>query len=410
LDWLIPGLLRDKCIALVKGLPKAQRRNFVPVPDFVDRAIARMSFGEGNLLDALVKELKGLTGARIDVEDFARDQLDDFYQFNIQVTDNNGKTIEQGRQLETLREKLRGRVQKALAKAQDDNKDRDDITQWDFGKLERKLTVAKAGVKVTAYPALVDQKEATGLRLYDTPEEAQAEGERGLARLVLLALPGAVKQARKDLFKGNQTKLAIAAVSPRDELIDDLLLTAARQVFKLQSWPTDHAEFERRVEAHRSEFLAHVVTLAEFVEGVIAEYAKLRALLRKTNSLALVFVVGDIKEQWAQLLSPGFLWRTPATWLQQFPRYLSASFKRLEQVQGKVQRDTLSTKLVNGYLEPTLTKLNAQRGRLWESEAALVEFRYMIEEWRIQLFAQPMKTVVPVSEKRIKQLWNELGS
>jgi ATP-dependent helicase HrpA len=132
-------------------------------------------------------------------------------------------------------------------------------------------------------------------------------------------------------------------------------------------------------------------------------------VLRKTNSLALTFAIGYIKNQWSELFGPGFLWRTPRKWLDQYPRYLQASFKRLDQVQGKVQKDRLAMGMVDTYLPDVMSKLSAEDGLMWESEAALVDFRFMIEEWRIQLFAQPMKTILSVSEKRVKQAWLEVS-
>ncbi|WP_298633837.1 ATP-dependent RNA helicase HrpA [uncultured Umboniibacter sp.] len=408
LEWLVPGLLRDKCIALVKALPKAKRKSFVPVPDFVDRVMPRLRNGTRSLTQALSDELSYVSNVRFEPSDWQEGALDDFYRLNIVVVDERKKRLAMGRNLNQLRQQLKAKIQAALAAAQNDEIDTvESIVEWNFGDLPRERMIAKSGVKITAYPALVDDGESTSLQLFDRREEAQLRGVRGLARLVLLQLPTQARDIRKEVFRDNRIKLALAAICPRDQLIEDLLMVAAREVFKLQEWPADQAAFNQRVNAHRGEFLLYCRELANFLTKLLTDYAELRGVLRKTNSLALTFAVGDVKNQWAELFGPGFLWRTPRKWLDQYPRYLQASFKRLEQVQGKVQKDRLAIGMIDAYLPDVINKLKAEEGLMWESEAALVDFRFMIEEWRVQLFAQPMKTIVSVSEKRIKQAWIE---
>ena len=370
----------------------------------------RLRKGERSLTQALADELSYISSVNFTPDDWQEQTLDDFYRLNVVVVDERNKRLAMGRNLGELRSQLQAKIKAALAAVQDESVDAvESIVSWSFGDLPRERTIAKSGVKITAYPALVDDGESTSLQLFDRREEAQLKGVRGLARLALLQLPNQVKDIRKSLFKENKIALALAAICPRDQLIEDLLLVASRDVFELQDWPTDQAAFTQRIEQKRGQFLLYCREMAEELTTLLAEYARLRTELRKTNSLALTFVVGDIKEQWAQLFAPGFLWRTPRQWLSQYPRYLQANFRRLDQVQGKVQKDRLSIGQVNAYLPDVLLKLNADNGLMWESEDALVDFRFMIEEWRIQLYAQPMKTIVSVSDKRIKQAWTALS-
>lgn len=403
LEWGVPGILRDKCIALIKSLPKQYRRQLVPVPDVVDRILLGKLDRTRSLTEVLGEQIQYLLSVNVPADAWTRESLDDYYRLNVQVFDDRKRRIASSRDIEELRRSLKQKVSNALQKAEADLPDITDVTEWTFGDLPVKKTVSKSGVKVTAFPAIIDGRDSTTVKLFDDESQAYASSVRGVSRLSLYQLNDAIKQAKKSLFTDNQTKLALSAVCPRDELIDDLLLSASRDVFNWHDVPRDKVSFEQRITANRSQFLLRVNELEGELAHIFNEYARLRKVLRNTNSLALTFTVSDIIEQWKLLLAPGFLWRTPSRWLAQYPRYLKAAHVRIEQVQGKVQKDKLNTNLVNSYMERVRDQLYADGSVMWESETALVDIRFMMEEWRIQLFAQPMKTILPVSEKRIKQ-------
>lgn len=408
-EWLVPGLLRDKCIALVKLLPKTLRKQLVPVPDHVDKALSLMTVGDYSLLEALSAALTQCSGVNIAVANWDSSQLDDFYRMNVQVLDADGQALGQGRDIEQLLEQYKGQVVETLQEQTSERFQQLDIRQWDFGELPETWQFEQAGVKVVSYPALVDMKDTVAIELKDYPQEAEQLSRRGMVRLLMLQLGSQVKFLRKGLLRGNSISLQMAAISQqRDQWLDDLLYSVFDRVFLAGGeLPRDEQGFQQCLQQGKSRLQSEADQAARLLTEIASGYARVRKQMKKANQLAWTYAIADINQQLDLLFTAGFIADVPWQWLQQYPRYLQAVEQRLEKLQGHYQRDRK--------LAPGLEKLTSQLlGRWvdnsdaqWRSEQ-LLRYRWLLEEYRVSLFAQQLGTREPVSQKRLLEQWTRV--
>jgi len=415
LEWLVPGLLRDKCIAMVKGLPKAIRKKLVPVPDFVDRALARLAVSNRPLQSALSEILPQLAEVKISDDDWASDAIDDFYRMNIQVVDENGEVIDRDRDIEVLRDRYRQQVRESLQQAHHDI-EKTDITQWDFGELPKAVHMPRQGVQVKGFPALVEKQQRVDLQVLDNPLEAREQTRRGVVRLAMLQLGQTGKYLRRELLRGKDLGLAVVNLGRREQVIDDLISAAvARACFGENAESvSDAGEFNQRIDSGRAQLVEiaqeYEALLFELLQQVLGIRADMKA---KKSALALAFAFADINQQLDTLFEPGFLWRTPWDWLQHYPRYLSAIQIRLDKAPQNPRRDKQNIELLQQHWQRHLDLLERLGSARFSELQSWQAYRWMVEELRVSLFAQTLKTQFPVSDKRLKKQWetvmNEVG-
>ena len=411
LQWVVPGILRDKCIALVKNLPKQFRKHFVPVPAAVDKALPRMEPANTPLWQSLAHELKRQTAEALPEEAWvtAERGLEDFYRLNIQVLDENGKLLDQGRDLAVLQARYRDRVQQELASA-GDGFERTGVTQWDFGELPETHQIDQGGLKVRAYPALIAGKDSVDLKLLDNPEEAQRLTRAGICRLAILHLPEPVKYLRKELLKGKELGLSAADLGRREELADDILMAAVRECFWAdENWPRTQAEFLAAL-SQREALVAVAQEIADLLLKVLAQLVPLRKTIKQQKNLALALAVADINRQLNGLFFRGFLFVTPLEWLRQYGRYLKGVELRLEKAALDPNRDRRQMAELQEAEEPFQAELARHDALFVAGDPELLQYRWMLEEFRISLFAQTLKTLMPVSIKRLRKFWSERGA
>ncbi|WKD49113.1 ATP-dependent RNA helicase HrpA [Microbulbifer spongiae] len=409
LSWLVPGILRDKCIALVKALPKQWRKSFVPVPAAVDKALPALRADNTPLWQALALALQRQTAQQLPESawESAERALEDYYRFNIQVLDEAGKLLDQGRDLPVLQARYRDRVQQGLANA-GDRFERTGITRWDFDELPETHTLNQGGLKVRAYPALVEAGDSVSLKLLDNPDEAQRVSRAGICRLALLHLPEKVKYLRKELLRGQELGLSAADLGRREEVADDILMAAVREVFwPKEQWPRTEAEFLSALQED-SEFVGVAREIGDLLVRALALLIPLRKQIKQQKNLAVAMAVGDIQQQLAGLFYRGFLFDTPLTWLRQYGRYLKAVSLRLEKAERDPNRDRKLQAEYHTAAEPYSSQEERYSRRALAAVAPLVEYRWMLEEFRVSLFAQSLKTLMPVSVKRLHRVWVEI--
>ncbi|MCX2802095.1 ATP-dependent RNA helicase HrpA [Microbulbifer thermotolerans] len=409
LTWLVPGLLRDKCIALIKALPKQWRKYFVPVPAAVDKALPRLQPDQLPLWQALAQELKRQTAQEVpdSAWEAAEASLEDFYRFNIQVLDEEGELLDQGRNLSELQARYKDRVQKELATAGDDF-EREGITHWDFGDLPETHILQQGALKVRAYPTLIEAQDSVSLKLLDNPYEAQRQSRAGICRLALLHLPEPVKYLRKELLRGKELGLSAADLGKREDVADDILLAAARELFwPDEQWPRTEADFLSALEKS-GELVSVAQEIADLLVKALAQLVPLRKLIKQQKNLALAMAVGDIQQQLAGLFYRGFLFDTPLEWLRQYSRYLKGISLRLEKAALDPNRDRRLQAELHGTAEPYLALAERHTPRSLAADTQLAQYRWMLEEFRVSLFAQTLKTLRPVSAKRLRKLWEEI--
>lgn len=408
LEWLVPGFLRDKCITLIKSLPKQWRKQFVPVPHYVDQIMPRLKPGNQPLLQALQHELERLLGKPLPKDLWDGLELDAFYRMNIHVLDERGKILDRGRDLPILRERYRGHVQTTLQKV-GENIERVSVTQWDFGPLESSRTLKRGTVQVRAFPALVVEQQAVALRLLDNPLEAERESVRGVVALLMLQLATSVKYLQRDLLKNKDMALSIMNLGRRDEVVQDLIGGAVyRGCLEGFPLPRDAEAFAAALSRGKNT----LVKLANEYESLLLQILELVVQIRKKmktapNQLMLAATFADIREQLEQLIYKGFMSDVPWDWLEQYPRYLKAILVRLEKAPMDIQKDKQVTRQLHQYWEKHSARLHKDGEAVYQQQSAWQQFRWMLEEFRVSLFAQTLKTRAPVSEKRLDKLWEE---
>jgi len=406
LEWLVPGLLRDKCISLVKGLPKQWRRHFVPVPDVVDKALAQMRPDNIPLTEALAFQLKRQTLVEVPPEAWDETKLDDFYRVNIQVLDERGRCIARGRDLAELRERYREQAQEKIQSAALDM-EREGMKRWDLEELPEQVRLRRGQIDIRAYPALVDKGESVSLVVLDEAGDALWQSRRGLARLLLLENPQTCKYLHKELLKGDELALSVAKLGKRAELVDDILMAvAAQQVLPLdRELPRTAGDFAGRQRELSECLVPQAQTLAKLLASSFSRLVGIKKQLKEwRNQLPLAFTLSDVRAQLDGLFYPGMVYATPEDWLRQYPRYLQALEIRLE----KARLDPGKDRRLIEELKPHWERL----APYWEApdqplvvKPALLEYRWALEEFRVSLFAQTLKTRMPVSAKRLERWW-----
>lgn len=410
-EWLVPGMLRDKCISLIKLLPKQLRKQVVPVPDYVDQVLGRVNAADKPLLEVLSQQLQQVAGVKIPLEQWQPELLDDFYRMNYRVVDAEGKQLGQGRDLKKLLVNFEGQVVETLQEETQQHFQANDITQWDFGELPKQYQFEQAGVTVTSYPALVDCKNSVAIELKDFPEQAERESRSGLVRLFTLQLPQQLKYLRKELLRDNAVNLQLANLTQggksqqRDQWLEDLLYAVVYRVFiENQTIPRDEKAFSKRLNEGKSVLVAEASNGAALLSEIAGINNKIRQQLKKNNELAWAMNIKDIQQQLSLLFADGFIADTPWEHLQQYPRYLEAVLQRLEKLRGNFQRDKQLLPVLQGICEPFYQEWSDNRAAASRSQL-LLDYRWLLEEFRVSLFAQKLGTRQPVSEKRLKQQW-----
>jgi ATP-dependent helicase HrpA len=403
-EWLVPGLLPDKVAVLIRGLPKALRRNFVPAPDFARAFAEAEAPREQPLAEVLAAYLQRVTGVALSPSAFAGIEMPLHLAMRFRVFDEHGKTLAESRDIESIRAAWGGAARAAFSRRADSELTREDIVEFDFEEIP--ATIVGTG-GLAAFPALVDLGDAVALRVFERADEARAAHAHGVERLLRRALREAVKQARRQLPVERKLALRYAAVASVDSLREDIVdaaladLLAGRDLDVRTRQDFQHAE----AELARALFPAAVERLA-LVEDVLGAYAELTPWLEPPLLGYARANYDDLHEQLGALVYPGFVRNVEKSRIAHFPRYLKAMRLRAERLRQDATRDQARMLTVRGYWREYL-KLKHERGG---EDAALRELRWAIEELRVSLFAQELKTAEPVSPKRLAKLVADLAA
>lgn len=405
LQWLVPGVLREKCIALVKGLPKPLRKQLVPVPDWVDRALTSMEPSDRSLTEALGKALKSLGGPVIGPNDWQSLTLDNYYLINLRVVDEKGKLLAQGRDVDRLVSEFQEATRQQLATHDGNSPSRTGILSWDFSRLDADYSFRQAGVDILAYPGLVDAGDSASIELFDYPGEAHLAHRRGLARLLMLSAKPLFRDLRKRFLKDNASALLLVALDvSRDALLDEVLPTIALNASGL-------LELDCREQAR---FLEGSQQMSRSAVGIANDLE-----LQLKNTLgAMVDAVqvlqryggqygeaqADIKRQRSGLLSSAGLCGVAAQELRHYPRYAKAMAVRAERLAANYRKDQEHQATLTALEAPMLALLGETPGAA-QLSPSLYTFQIMLQELRVSLFAQHLGTSRPVSVKRLAAQW-----
>lgn len=410
LDWLVPGLLEAKCVALVRNLPKAIRKNFVPVPDFVKAALAKLVFAEGSLPEALGRELQRMTGSRVPEEAWteAATLLEGHLKMNIEVVDARGRFLGEGRDLAELTARFAEASQAALAIPQGD-KAQKAVEAKVFAEVAEKTQQKIAGLSMTVYPALVEEGGVVKEHRFPTQAEAEYQHRRALQRLLLQQLAEPAKFLRGKLPGLTELGLLYRDMGRVDVLVEDILLASLDSCILEgeTNLPRDGAALASLAEKKRGAWAEHAERLARLVLDILKLWHGLQKRFKGRIDLAQAVALNDIKAQLGNLVYPGFVRETPGEWLKELPRYLKAIEQRFDKIGAQLQRDRVWSGELAGYWEQYQARLakHAQEGK---RDPELQTFRWMLEEYRVSLFAQQLGTKMAVSDKRLNKQWTQV--
>jgi len=409
LEWLVPGLLREKCIALVKGLPKALRRNFVPVPDFVDAALENMQPSNQPLALQLGEQLRRMTGVRIDPEAWSESELPRYLRMNVRVLGDGGKVLAEGRETAALQGELDGQAEEALASAarSDDDTESDQVHEdWQFGSLPESVQTERGGMQVTVYPALEDQGRAVKAVRYLDPLTAEDATRQGIARLIINRFGNTLEDLERKLPHFKASALMFAPVGQAKVLLDDLLLATAMSHFLADGIPRDRAQFDQCFNEGRGDFIPALEQADGRLHDAMKGYHQIARKLKGKISLPLANSMADLKFQLQNLVYPGFLVATPMFWLDQFGRYFEAAAVRFEKMPRELGREREFLHTIDPLWSRYASKYEQQQ-RQGVRDPELSQYRWMLEEFRVSFFAQQLGTAMPVSVKRLDRQWEK---
>ncbi|MFE0594027.1 ATP-dependent RNA helicase HrpA [Micromonospora echinospora] len=399
-DWQVPGLREELVVALIRSLPKAVRRNFVPVPDFARAALAAITPGEEPLLDALTRVLRRMTGVTVPRDAWDTDRLPAHLRVTFRVLDDENKPVAEGKDLPALQRQLKAEVRQVVAAAAPDVA-RTGLREWSIGTLPRTIEQVRAGYRVTAYPALVDEGETVGVRVFDSEAEQAAAMWAGTRRLLRLTVANPAKFLQGRL--SNEAKLALSR-NPHggvQQLIADATGAAIDRLVADAGGPAWDAEgFAALRDKVRADLVDTVVEVMDRVRKVLAAAHAVQQRLTRTTDLTLVAALADLKGQLAGLVHAGFVTETGYARLPDLLRYLAAIERRLDRLPGNPQRDRQQQDriaVVQKEYQDMLAALPPTR----RNAEAVRQIRWMIEELRVNVFAQALGTPYPVSEQRI---------
>ncbi len=403
-DWLVPGLLEDKLIALIKSLPKTLRRHFVPAPDFARAARQALVPGQGSLLDQFTAQLRRMTAVEISADAWRPEQLPVHLSMNFHLVDANGKVIARGRALNALKQNVGAQAAASFERLPTAEYERDNLTEWDVGELPDYIELAQQGLTLRGYPALAVEKGIINLRLFDAADKATQAHRAGVLALFQLRAAKAIKYLEKNLPGMQQMCLHYAAAGKCDQLKADLVQRSTElALYPDDVVPRDQAAFEVAATQAERELVNVGNKLCKAVAEALAEYHAIQKRIKGSVSPAWLAALNDIRDQLDHLVYGGFVLETPAVQLNHFGRYLKAINKRLDRLQQNPARDRPLMLQIEPHWDTCKQRLEAARKQNAIPEN-LLHYRWLIEEFRVSLFAQELGTAEKVSAKRLEEV------
>ena len=439
MEWLVPGMLKEKVHLLLKSLPQKLRRHCVPLPDFAAKFCERVHetgvFGRGDLIDAIIAEIRSQTSLMVMTSDFKAETLPAHHFMNFKVIDEHGRQLDIGRNLATLQAEFGGQARQSFQKlaevavpagpakvtpagqaakvkvpgapsaAEPTSKVSQHIglTSWTFGELPELLEIVQGKLTLIGFPALVDKGTHCDLEVFDDPTVATRTHRVGLRRLFALQLKEQIKFIEKNIPGLQQMGMQFMAMGSQEELRDQIIHKAIDIACLQDPLPTDAASFNKRKDEGKSRLTLLVNEIARLVAQVLTEFHGLPKKLQSVNPQAAT----DITTQLQGLVNKRFLVDNEYSQLAHFPRYLKAINVRIEKMRGDPARDA---KLMMEWNQSASHFMRAAKDRLAgkNTDPKMVEFRWMLEELRVSLFAQELRTPMPVSGKRLMKVWESM--
>lgn len=405
-SWIVPGLREELVTALIRSLPKNLRVSFVPAPDKAREFLSAVPPGEEPLLDALERWCRATTGVVVPREAWDWSKVPEHLRPTYRVVDDGGREQARGKDLEALKAPLRPQFQQAIAEVADESGlSATGQTSWTFGAVPATHTERRAGHEVTVFPGLADEGDAVGLRVSGTADERDARHRLGVRRLLALTLPDPTPRVLDGLTNLEKLGLAGSPYPSVAELLADARLAVLADAVDARPPVRDEAAFAAlRTEVARDQEERVQAVLADVLR-VLAEWREVDRLLTGRADLPLLPALTDLRAQVGRLVGRGFLAEVGAAQLRRYPTYLAAARHRRERLgegTSAVVRDRQLADQIADLQDTWLHRLEAlPAGR--PPGAGLRTVRWLLEEYRVSLWAQHLGTAVPVSDQRIRK-------
>ena len=400
-DWQIPGLREELVIALIKSLPKSYRRNFVPAPNYAQAFLGRTVPLEKPLLDTLIYELRRMTGVTVEAEHWNWEQIPSHLKMTFRVVDENGKKIAESMNLDELKFSLKDRVQESISAVADDGIEQSGLHIWSFAELPQCYEQKQRGFSVKAFPAIVDEKDAVGIKLFETEFEQAVAMQQGLRRLLLLNVPSPIKYLHEKLPNKAKLGLYFTPFGRVLDLIDDCIACAVdKLIADFGGFVWNEEGFNKLRDFVRENVNEVTVDIAQKVEQILTLTHQLNQRLKGKMDFTMAFALSDMKSQISGLIYQGFVQKSGYTRLPDLLRYLQAIDKRMDKLAQDVNRDRAAMLRVE-QVQQAYQQLLAKLPKSKPISDEVAEIRYMIEELRVSLFAQQLGTKYQVSDKRV---------
>ncbi|MGV6857797.1 MAG: ATP-dependent RNA helicase HrpA [bacterium] len=403
IQWLVPGLIEEKIQAMIRALPKGLRKNFVPAPDFAKATLQALTYGERSLPGNLSRVLHKMTG--IDVSTEAWDlELEPHLMMRLEVIDPQRKVVASGRHLGALLDYLKDRKVAPPPPTAQKHIERSGITHWEFGELPEFIECKEAEYSIQRYPALCVEKKDIALRLFDTQHEARHSHEAGVRQLLLMQLKQEARYLDKNLPDMAEHCLKYTSIGHCQTLKQDLLLSTIQQLVFADSPPPRSPEtFQEALEACRAGLVSRATEINTLLGPTLQYVHEVQKQLKGSLPLSWIEAAADIRSQLQNLVYDGFLLATPAAQQRQLPRYMEGIKKRLEKLSHSPDRDRMGRVTIEP-LQNRYQELPEDKRR----HPQVQEYRWLLEELRISIFAQELGTQQKVSPKRLDSFWKNI--
>ena len=408
LEWLVPGMLREKIQLLIKALPKQIRRICVPVPDFITKFLESNPDRQAAIIPQLAHFIAKSAGdmrilEQIDQDAWVAQELPEHCYLNLRIIDDGGQELAGGRKLHELQQQL-GQAAAVTFRDNTQEFERDNVTAWDIGTLPESIKFARGKQQLTGYLGLQKEKDGRiALRLFDTTEAAEQAHRQGVIELMKLQLKEQVKDLNKGIQGFTQAAMLLKHINA-DTLRDDLTQAVCDRAFIGEDeLPRNEKAFKEQIKRARSRLPAVKEALSRYLQETAAAYAELNGKLGKHPLTHL------LRLRLQTLLAAGFATRTPWAQWPRLPIYLKAMTLRLEKYSGNPARDAAREADIQELEQMWQEKTDSLVKQGLPVSDGLAGFKWMIEELRVSLFAQELKTPYPVSVKRLLKEWGKFG-
>lgn len=410
LEWLVAGMLKEKVQALLRTLPQRMRRHCVPIPayaqGFYDRWFEYAKKPEITLLEALVQDIHKQCGIKPDVADFRPENLPAHLFMNFKIIDEHGRMLSGGRNLDQLKAEHQAAAQalfqevaiKDLDIAQ--ALDHEHLVDWTFGELPELLEIQRGKQSFIGYPALVDKGSYCDLDVFDDADEASSIHQLGLRRLLRLALKEQVRFLEKNLNDITRLGMLYIKLGRQDELRDQIINKAIEQACMQAPWPANKAEFDTRCEQGRAKLVLLAQEIARLVKEILEQWVALQKKMPLARPNTECYT--DLQEQQQSLMHGKFVINTPFEQLKYYPRYLKAMGVRIDKLRTDPQRDLRWQAEITPLIKQYERARKSLKGK---PDPKLDAFYWQLQELRVAIFAQELRTPKPVSVKRLQRAW-----